>query len=82
MNASLLSTPARGQAWRRKADAECFYIMAHADGYVMARYKRCTPFVMATNDLQRNCLRMMDADRNMGKPVRFICGEMELNVEF
>ena len=76
------SSPARGQAWKRKGDGECFYIMAHADGYVMARYKHCTPFTMAVKDLQRGWVRVPDADRNMGKPVRFACGQKDSNVPF
>lgn len=82
LSESALATPARGQAWKRKGVGECFFIMAHADGYVMARYKRCAPFVIATKDLQRNCERMTELDRNMGRAVRFICSTEDTNVSF
>ncbi len=63
------ASPARGQAWRRRgSDNINFYIMAVADGYVMARYKGCSPFVMFVKDLHRSCVRMEAFDRDLGRP--------------
>ena len=64
------ASPARGQAWRRSRvpGGTLFFVMAVADGYVLARYKGCSPFVMSIRELQTSCTRMESFDRNMGRP--------------
>lgn len=62
------SSPSRGQAWQRSGQEELFFIMAVADGYVLARRKGCMPFVLSISALHVNCTRMDAFDRNMGRP--------------
>lgn len=62
------SSPARGQAWQSRGKDRLFFVMAVADGYILARYKGCMPFVMSISALHVNCTRMDAFDRNMGRP--------------
>lgn len=41
------ASPARGQAWKLKRGCgQLLFIMAVADGWVLARYKGCIPFAL------------------------------------